>query len=345
MSDPEASGQPLADLGPRMLALLRKRLDPRVDYSAPPTPLTGGAFSVMYQFELTGATPEWSVPLVLRFVPFPGTQVLIEAGLQEGARASGVPAPAVLLVEADSDLLGFPFMVMEKVPGHGFVRGIQWHRFARSFPALLRSWPKTFREVISMLGAVDVAPVVTALSRFGISTEEALTTRHLVWASDELGRVDAFQDLIAWLTLHQPPLPSRLSLVHGDLWPANVMVEGTKVTGLVDWTLGAIGDPALDVGFACVGMARMPEPFPPPPPIRNIVHAAGLNIAGRMAEKTAALFGGASRIAYFEVLRCTVELAAVHMGRRVGRPTGWEHGIPALLAHVRRVTGIDVRYR
>lgn len=335
----------IADLDSRMLALLRKKVDPRVDFSSSLTPLTGGALSAMYRFELSGAPPEWRRQLVLRLVPFSGAQVLIEAALQEGARAAGVPAPRVLLVEPEGDQLGSPFMVMERLPGHGFVRGIQWHRFARSFPALLRSWPERFVEVITLLGACDIAPTMAALSRFGISTEEALTTRHLTWAEDILGDQRAFDDLLGWLKLHQPPLPSRLALVHGDLWPANVMVEGKKVTGLVDWTMGAIGDPALDVGFALVGISKMPEPFPPPPPIRNIVHAAGQNIARRMAAQTATLVGDADRIAYFETLRCALEFAAVHNGRCVGRPTGWEHGIPALRSHVQRITGIDVHFK
>lgn len=338
-------GGPVADLDSRMLALLRKRIDQRVEFSTPPAPLTGGAFSAMYEFELSAAPPEWSVPLVLRLIPFSGVQVLIEAALQEGARAGGVPAPAVLLVEPEADLLGTPFMVMEKLSGHGFVRGIQWHRFARSFPALLRSWPETFFEVMTLLGGCDIAPAISSLSRFGISTEEALTTRHLTWAEQLLGEEKAFDDLLVWLKRHQPSLPSRLALVHGDLWPANVMVKGKKLTGLVDWTMGAIGDPALDVGFALVGMAKIPEPFPPPPPIRNVVHAAGLNVAGRMAAKTAALVGDAERVAYFEVLRCAMEFAAVHNGRRVGRPTGWEHGISALRSHVKRITGIEVCFQ
>jgi hypothetical protein len=332
------------DLARRLRELLRDRVDPNVDFSAPPTPLAGGGFSAMYQFELLGAPPEWSAPLVLSLVPFPGNQVLIEAALQEGARAAGVPAPAVRLVEQRADLLGVPFMVMEKLTGHGFVRGIQWHRFTQSFPALVVSWPETFARVLALLDAADVAPAIGALERLGVSAEHALTTRHLAWAEEQLGEEPNFAEFLAWLKVRRPELPTRLSLVHGDLWPANVLVKGKAITGLVDWTMGAIGDPAVDLGFALVGMARMPEPFPPPPPIRNVLHVAGVNIARRMHEKVASRDYDTDRVGYFEALRCAVELAGVHMGRRVGRPDGWEHGIPALLGHVRKITGIDIRF-
>ena len=299
----------------------------------------------MYRFELTGAPRAWSGPLILRLVPFSGTQVLIEAALQEGARGAGLPAPAVLMAEPSADPLDVPFMVMETLPGHGVVRGIQWHRFARSFPALVVSWPETFAKVVALLGGADVGPALAALERYGVPVEDALTTRHLSLSEEELGHVPAFADLLGWLKLHEPTLPTRLSLVHGDLWPANVLVKRRTVTGIVDWTMGGLGDRALDVGFARVGMAKMPEPFPPPAPISNLVHAAGLSVAKRMLEKTAPVLDGTDRISYFEVLRCTIELAAVHMGRRLGRRVAWERGIPGLLAHIGKITGIDVRFQ
>jgi aminoglycoside phosphotransferase (APT) family kinase protein len=127
--------------------------------------------------------------------------------------------------------------------------GIQWYRFTQSFPALVASWPETFARVMALLSAADVAPAITALERLGIPGEHALTTRHLVWAEEQLGEAPGFAELLAWLKLELPEPPTRLSLVHGDLWPANVLVKGKATTGLVDWTMGAIGDPALDLGF------------------------------------------------------------------------------------------------
>jgi aminoglycoside phosphotransferase (APT) family kinase protein len=296
----------------------------------------------MYQFQLTNAPPEWSTALVLRMVPLSSTQLLLEAALQDGARAAGVPAPAVRLVEPSLDVLGAPFMVMEKMMGHGFVRGIRWDQFVRSFPGLLASWPGFFVKTMTVLNRADVAPVLAALERLGVPTEEALTTRHLSWIDRALGAEPVFAELLRWLRNHEPELPERLSLVHGDLWPANVLIKGGAISGLVDWTMGAIGDPALDVGFAKVGIALMPEPFPPPPPIRNGIRAAGVNIAARMGERASDTVGGANRVAYFEVLRCALELATVHVDRRAGRKAGWEHGVPALIRHIEKVTSVQI---
>ncbi len=171
-------GESLESVGLRLRELLRERVDSHVDFLRWPTPLSGGAFSAVYQFQLTSAPPEWSTPLVLRMVPLSNTQVLIEAALQDGARAAGVPAPAVRLVEPTPNVVGAPLMVMEKLTGHGFVRGIKWHQFARSFPKLLMSWPDFFVKVMAILDRADVAPALAALERLGVPTQDALTTRH-----------------------------------------------------------------------------------------------------------------------------------------------------------------------
>jgi aminoglycoside phosphotransferase (APT) family kinase protein len=39
--------------------------------------------------------------------------------------------------------------------------------------------------------------------------------------------------------------PSRVSLVHGDLWPGNVLAQDGVVTGVIDWDQAAPHDAAL----------------------------------------------------------------------------------------------------
>lgn len=54
--------------------------------------------------------------------------------------------------------------------------------------------------------------------------------------------------LFDWLREHAP-VPSRLSLVHGDLRPGNFLYRGNQVTALLDWEMAHIGDPAEDIGW------------------------------------------------------------------------------------------------
>jgi aminoglycoside phosphotransferase (APT) family kinase protein len=337
-------GQP-AGLAKRLGEYLRGRVDAAVDVAVPPTPLGGGAFSQVFRFELASAPVEWSGPLVLRLLATSAEQVRLEAGLQEGARAASVPAPRMLAVEADPGVLGQPFMIMELLPGRGFLRGIEWHRFVRDFPKMLTSWPGTFADVLGLLAAANTSTVLDTLSRRGVPADSASTTRHLSWIEGTLGLKTPFVDIVEWLNANQPEPPDRPVLVHGDLWPANVLMVGRVIGGLVDWTMGAIGDPALDVGFAKVGLALMPEPFPPPPPISTGLHAGGVRMADEIHERCAPLVGGDERVRYYEALRCAVEIAAVQADRRLGRRNGWIHGLNALARHFNKMTGLEVNLR
>jgi aminoglycoside phosphotransferase (APT) family kinase protein len=39
------------------------------------------------------------------------------------------------------------------------------------------------------------------------------------------------------------------ALVHGDYQPGNLLYEGGRMTGIIDWELASIGSPLLDVGW------------------------------------------------------------------------------------------------
>jgi aminoglycoside phosphotransferase (APT) family kinase protein len=111
------------ELGRRLRTVLGTVLG-NVELAAPPRPLSGGAFSELFTFGLRDPPVEWSGRLVLRLIPWPAEQVRIEAGMQAGARAAGLPAPQVLFFEPLDGPLGTPFIVMEFLPGRPFLGGI-----------------------------------------------------------------------------------------------------------------------------------------------------------------------------------------------------------------------------
>jgi aminoglycoside phosphotransferase (APT) family kinase protein len=339
-------GRPnFGELRSKLLERLRAELDdPDLTYAVPPAQLRGGAFSSMFTFELATPPSAWSGRLVLRLVGSSPMQVRTEAGLQEGARSAGLPAPRVLLVEPTPEMLGATFMVMEMLPGRAFLRGVEPMRFARDFPKLVRSWADRFAAVLEMLGQVDGTSVLGVMERRGVPERFARSTRHLDWAEVVLTEERAFDAAVGWLRASEPPPSERSVLVHGDLWPGNVLMRDGMVSGLVDWTMGAVGDPALDVGFARVGFLLMPEPFPPPPPIRQLVHAAGVRIAESIGAQCTAGVGGEERVRYYEALRCAVQLATVVAERRAGTKPGWAHGVPALVGHLEAISGQPVPF-
>jgi aminoglycoside phosphotransferase (APT) family kinase protein len=58
--------------------------------------------------------------------------------------------------------------------------------------------------------------------------------------------------LAAWLESRIPDDPARPTLVHGDYKLDNVMLDEsdpTRLVGVFDWEMSAIGDPLVDVGI------------------------------------------------------------------------------------------------
>jgi len=66
-------------------------------------------------------------------------------------------------------------------------------------------------------------------------------------------------DSVQWLIGNRPPRSEQLAICHGDFHPLNILIEGGKVTGVLDWPGCIIADPVLDVAFT---MVYLTIPFP-----------------------------------------------------------------------------------
>jgi hypothetical protein len=328
-----AESEAVKAFAPVLLEQLRADLDlADLVYRQRPARLGGGKFSSVYAFSVTPAPPGWTGSFVLRVVGSPD-QARLEAALHDAATAPGLRAPRVLLCGTETAPDGAGFLVIERFDGRAFLRGVEPWRFALDLPKVAMTWPRRLAGVVHALAGVDPDVVRRRLTGAAVPADLARPGRHLRAVSAALAQERALDGVVAWLQDNCPAPPERCGLVHGDLWPANVFFDKDAI-GLIDWTRGGIDDPALDVGFAKVGFALMPEPFPPPPPIRQLVTLTGRSIAHRISEHCDHLVGGPQRVAYFEALRCAVELADVVNERSQGRQPGWRHGVPALVRHL-----------
>ena len=50
-----------------------------------------------------------------------------------------------------------------------------------------------------------------------------------------------------WLHRNVPPAPERVVLVQGDTGPGQFLLDGERLTGIVDWEFAHVGDPMLDL--------------------------------------------------------------------------------------------------
>lgn len=67
-------------------------------------------------------------------------------------------------------------------------------------------------------------------------------------------------------------------LTHADLGPAHVLVRDGRVRGVIDWTDGRLGDPAIDLAWALSAAPEVAETYPVDDGLRRralVYHALG----------------------------------------------------------------------
>jgi len=250
----------------------------------------------------------------------PWTDRALEFAVLRAVKPHGLPVPAALWLETEPSSLGRPYFALERAPG----------------TPLGRTDPETRRAVASELGEALARLHALPIDRLGL--ELARPPGAAAAARDELGRwreryrsarlapVPLLGALIAWLEANAPDGDAPAVLLWGDPGPHNVLVDGGRVSALLDWELSHLGHPVDDLGaavWAC-GEALDPE-----------VLVAAYESAARAAVDRNAL-------AWFECLACVSRsvmlLAGVRAfaeGRTV-RPALAGLGLELLAANLER---------
>ncbi|ANK12561.1 phosphotransferase family protein [Erythrobacter neustonensis] len=212
--------------------------------SYPPQRLTGGAVMESWRFAAGGCD------YVLRRAPSAAFMEgrpyghSVEAALIEAARAKGVTAPEVVAVLEEADGLGSGF-IMRALPGtadpkvilacddpEGLLRGI-----ARDLARIHRLRQGDVPE------GVPVMDYRAAIADLKQQFMEAGGDRPII----ALG--------LRWLEDNCPPEAEPV-LNHGDYRMGNLLVEGPRLTGVLDWELAHFGDRHEDLAFGCMAVWR-----------------------------------------------------------------------------------------
>src|SRR5919106_2803990 len=204
---------------------------PGLELAEPPAPLSGGFDTEIYAVRLRRAPAGFAVPLVLRVLRphHDPAMVLREQAIQNAVAEQGYPTPRVLHVSVDAAPLGAPFMLMERLPG----------------APLLAAHPLEMDRVLLdaqlRLHALDAAPLARALGD-AVTFDGYLAA--LQRRVDQAG-LDGLAPPLRWLREHRPPPATPPVICHGDLHPQNVLVEGSRVTGVLDWPNAVVAEPAF----------------------------------------------------------------------------------------------------
>jgi len=223
------------------------------------TPIGEGHSNVTYLIQ------RGELEVVLRRPPRPplppsAHDVLREARLLRALADTPARVPEVLAVCADSETIGAPFYVMERVEGEAIVASV---------PAALDTPPERRRigeELIDALVEIHGCDWRAAgLEDFGKPTgylERQLRRFGGLWELNKTREIPAVEGVGAWLAEHIPS-SGPATIVHGDYRLGNTMFAlnaPARLTAVLDWEMATIGDPLADIGYLCMMWSQAGDP-------------------------------------------------------------------------------------
>jgi len=229
-----------------------ERVEPWLDaqgLGSGPTTITrigeGGGSNFSFLLEREGAR------LVLRRPPRPplppsAHDMVREARLQLALAPHGVRLPTIRAVCEDDDVLGVPFYVTDYIDADVVTSelppGLETEDARRALGLDLV-------DTLVEIHAVDVnAPGVADFIRAGSYLERQVRRFTELWTVNQTRDLPAVVEVGAWLAANLPE-PAPLAVVHGDYRLGNMMVAGSRIVAVLDWEMGAVGDPRADVGY------------------------------------------------------------------------------------------------
>ncbi|NBB26227.1 phosphotransferase [Porphyrobacter sp. SLTP] len=212
--------------------------------SSAPQRLTGGAVMESWRF------PCGDESFVLRRAPslafMEGRPYghAVEAALIEAARAKDVTAPEVVAVLEEADGLGSGF-VMRALPGTADPKVI----LACDDPdRLLRQAARDLARIhrLRQSDVPDGVPVMDYRAAIADLKQQFM---------DAGGNRPIIALGLRWLEDNCPAEVEPV-LNHGDYRMGNLLVEGSDLTGVLDWEIAHFGDPHEDLAFGCMAVWR-----------------------------------------------------------------------------------------
>jgi aminoglycoside phosphotransferase (APT) family kinase protein len=225
-----------------LLQYLRQTLGtPQLSYEVPLRRISGGNETDIFGFALREAPAPFDRPLVARMFRAGGAaeRARSEAAAHPAVPGQGLAAPKVFLVGDRLDGPGNSFLIMERAGGRSAVESV--------YPSVLARLPALLAETMVALHRLDPAVLLDAAEAAGL--DRSAVTLDLSAETRERRAAREFPSLAAlgeWLDRHRPDAPSS-AINHGDLHPFNLMLDGGRVSSVLDWTRAVIAPPEYDI--------------------------------------------------------------------------------------------------
>ena len=172
---------------------------------------------------------------------------------------AGFPVARPHVLCEDESVIGTAFYVMDFVDGR-----VLWDQ---SLPGMSKAeraeiWDELNR-VIAQLHAIDYRAVdLETFGKPGNYIARQVTRWSSQYRASETERIEAMDNLIAWLPGNIPP-ETETAVVHGDFRLDNAIFHRTepRILAVLDWELSTLGDPLADFAYHCMSWHIPPGQF------------------------------------------------------------------------------------
>ena len=232
--------------------------------------------------------------------------------------------------------------------------GQVWLHAPRLIAEALFRMPRTLARHQLQLHALDAVPVKSALQEAAVP--ERLYTV-VGWIQDlrqrtEAATLDGLGRGIEWLEENRAPDPVHPTVCHCDFLPPNLIVDGERLVGVIDWSHLTLAHPEWDVANTRLRIELNPIEAP------RVLQAIGSLVRGRASRAYERAYEGQRAVdrdllGYYEVLLSLSMLVTVGEHRRSGpvkadpgrSPNLWLESGAAdpLLRHCHAIAGLDLR--
>jgi aminoglycoside phosphotransferase (APT) family kinase protein len=206
-----------------------------------------------HTYALTVADPDSAEPVEYIARVRPADSVLDtdlgqEFRLYELLADEPLPSPRVHGYEPAEDTpFGGPFFLMDRLPGETVN---VWRRPDRL--ELAENWEGSrslAEDFVDHLAAIHaVAPEKMAGAAVPRDFRQTVERWRGIYEEVRLVRDPVVEEAYAWV-LDNEPAPVEPRLVHGDYRIGNCLVDGGRISGILDWELSTLGDPRFDLGY------------------------------------------------------------------------------------------------
>ena len=276
--------------------------------------------------------------------------VVRESRLQLALAPLGIRVPNIRAVCEDESLIGVPFYIMDYIDGDVITTELPWP-LDNDPEARLRLANDLVDTLVEIHAADTRVPALAAFARPGNYNERQVRRFSQLWEVNQTRDLPKVVDVGNWLAENAPEqLPA--TVVHGDYRLGNMTVtheQPDRVAAVLDWEMGAIGDPRADVGYL---VATYSEPGGSENPLGTspVTATEGFPTRNELVDRYQSRSGrDVEPLAWFEALalwKAAVFCEAIY-GRYVrgeltaddGRASRFETGVPLLAETAAELVG------